>query len=824
MNRRTHRSVAQGTLVLAALALCTGLQAQVLIGTDGGTSVLPNTTISWSVGEPILGTGSTGNGAMSQGYQQPADRRIRCSVNGSAFCGSGSALVMITYSTARPFAPGNVFTAQLSDAFGSFVGPVPIGSVSATGSGTINAAVPAVAPGTAYRLRVVSSAPAIIGVDNGVDLTIGAAVPYYADVDGDGAGDPDSDTLTCAPPIGYVADNTDGCPADPLKSAPGQCGCGEVDTDTDNDLTADCNDGCPTDPTKTWEGICGCGIPDVDGDGNTVMDCLDGCPTDPDKVAPGVCGCGTPDTDTDGDATPDCNDQCPMDPNKTVPGSCGCGQAEPGSACNDGDPLTGNDLVNASCQCVGQPLDCAGVPGGSTLPGTPCDDGDANTINDVYGATCLCAGTPANAGVQLTLSTDAAAAQTSWEIIPQGGGTAVCSGSGYANNSTQVLGCPIVAGCYELRVLDSFGDGMGTGGYVLRDANGQRIIDNAGDGVFTFESRIANNGGFCLPLGTDRLRASRCDLEGLLPTDWVAAEENPAVSAQYGVGNQADDGYQFWFFNPDGGYSRRILVTHASASYLFPAGATRACHLGFAGIITNPLPQQQLLNVRVRSLVNGAYAAFGPACRLRIGAACTTTQLTNNPLSSEHSCGVTRSFGGSDKLFADAVPGANRYRFRFERIGGGFTRMIASSSRVLTLKWNMLPLVAGDSYTVTVAASYDAGATWCPAGSACTVAITAPASAQQRSEVSTSTELLVFPNPTRGDVVNVLADGLPIEATTAELAITDLFGKQVYTGQVPVADGAVRQVIDLSGRTASGVYLVVLRVEGTEQVRRLVVH
>jgi PKD repeat protein len=63
-------------LVLAALALCTGLQAQVLIGTDGGTSVLPNTTISWSVGEPILGTGSTGSGAMTQGYQQPAGKLI----------------------------------------------------------------------------------------------------------------------------------------------------------------------------------------------------------------------------------------------------------------------------------------------------------------------------------------------------------------------------------------------------------------------------------------------------------------------------------------------------------------------------------------------------------------------------------------------------------------------------------------------------------------------------------------------------------------------------------------------------------------------------
>ena len=47
-----------------------------------------------------------------------------------------------------------------------------------------------------------------------------------------------------------TCDLTDGCPNDPNKIAPGQCGCGVADTDFDNDGTADCNDGCPDDPDK----------------------------------------------------------------------------------------------------------------------------------------------------------------------------------------------------------------------------------------------------------------------------------------------------------------------------------------------------------------------------------------------------------------------------------------------------------------------------------------------------------------------------------------------------------------------------------------------
>lgn len=138
----------------------------------------------------------------------------------------------------------------------------------------------------------------------------------------------------------------DGCPTDPNKTAPGICGCGVSDGDTDGDSVADCNDGCPADPNKTAPGTCGCGVSDVDTDGDGVADCHDGCPADPNKSAPGTCGCGFSDVDTDGDSVADCQDDCPADPNKLAPGICGCGFSD---ADTDGDGV-------ADCQdlCPGE--------------------------------------------------------------------------------------------------------------------------------------------------------------------------------------------------------------------------------------------------------------------------------------------------------------------------------------------------------------------------------------------------------------------------------------------------------------------------------------
>jgi hypothetical protein len=81
---------------------------------------------------------------------------------------------LVDFTSTGTFGIGNIFTAQLSNALGSFASPVNIGTLASTANtGTISATIPCLtATGTAYRIRVISSNPAVNGADNGLNLSI----------------------------------------------------------------------------------------------------------------------------------------------------------------------------------------------------------------------------------------------------------------------------------------------------------------------------------------------------------------------------------------------------------------------------------------------------------------------------------------------------------------------------------------------------------------------------------------------------------------------------------------------------------------------------
>ena len=139
---------------------------------------------------------------------------------------------------------------------------------------------------------------------------------------------------TCVPSA-----NIDDCPLDELKTAPGICGCGVADLDTDADGVADCEDFCPNDIAKTEPGSCGCGNMEPNATG--VTSCDDECPASIEKELPGACGCAVLDTDSDGDGTADCNDLCPANPSPLALPETGC-VAPAASGGTDGAGTGGN--------------------------------------------------------------------------------------------------------------------------------------------------------------------------------------------------------------------------------------------------------------------------------------------------------------------------------------------------------------------------------------------------------------------------------------------------------------------------------------------------
>lgn len=81
--------------------------------------------------------------------------------------------ILIPFTATGTFGEGNVFSAELSDEDGTFGSPTVIGTLEGVTPGIISAVIPANTPSAAgYRIRIVSSDPAVEGSDNGQNISI----------------------------------------------------------------------------------------------------------------------------------------------------------------------------------------------------------------------------------------------------------------------------------------------------------------------------------------------------------------------------------------------------------------------------------------------------------------------------------------------------------------------------------------------------------------------------------------------------------------------------------------------------------------------------
>lgn len=189
----------------------------------------------------------------------------------------------------------------------------------------------------------------------------------------------------------------------------------------------------------------------------------------------------------------------------------------------------------------------------------------------------------------LELTTDAFGSETTWELT-RANGEPVATGGPYGDGAPTTVVEHIYAApaCYVFRLHDAGGNGIAGGGYVLKDWNGDRILDANG----AFGALSTTGAKFCLPLGPLELAGADCDDTGHSASDAVHCTNYPDAI-----------GYQFWTFDPHGSYGQRMNSTGPQL------GPNRLAQL----------PVDLELNIRVRAILPGnTYTAFGPACTFMI--------------------------------------------------------------------------------------------------------------------------------------------------------------------------------------------------------------
>ncbi|MCB0765406.1 MAG: T9SS type A sorting domain-containing protein, partial [Flavobacteriales bacterium] len=294
--------------------------------------------------------------------------------------------------------------------------------------------------------------------------------------------------------------------------------------------------------------------------------------------------------------------------------------------------------------------------------------------------------------------------------------------------------------------------------------------------------------------------------------------------------------YDFWFYDPNGGYSFIRERRHNDPDGFGSIGSPRTCHMQVNHwAAANHIPNLVPLNMRVRSVVNGEARSWGPACRFERNdqlATCPPTKLMDVPGNPFISCNVFRAFTtqSSQRLFARPIAGATQYEFRFSIPGEGVVVTRSTNLYYIPLGWtNATPLMNNITYTVDVRAMK--GGVWCAWGETCTVTICnsgqcggVSGGGQQNVALDVSDlGLMMWPNPNHGDQVHISLTGDLEDMNTVNIDLFDLSGKRVVAKVIPTLNGTFDTVLDLNGALAGGMYIVHITAGGKTFTERLVV-
>nr|MBP6414303.1 T9SS type A sorting domain-containing protein [Bacteroidia bacterium] len=228
-------------------------------------------------------------------------------------------------------------------------------------------------------------------------------------------------------------------------------------------------------------------------------------------------------------------------------------------------------------------------------------------------------------------------------------------------------------------------------------------------------------------------------------------------------------------------------------------------------------------DVEVRAKVGGVFGTFGNVCTVTTPASPLTALqpafCTNYPLpvfSSVVNC--------------IAVPGATNYRYHITGPAGydkTFTRNAPTTD--WRFSWTLLccgqqNMLPSTTYSVEVASN--TGGVWSAYGSSCTIVTPAsiPRYSYEDSGVTTEETILslsLFPNPAKGNELNIVVDGVSPNSSCI-LKINDLLGKTIYVASIENKESSVIK-LQPEITLPSGVYLVEAEINGSTLHKKLIV-
>jgi hypothetical protein len=402
------------------------------------------------------------------------------------------------------------------------------------------------------------------------------------------------------------------------------------------------------------------------------------------------------------------------------------------------------------------------------------------------------------------------------------------------NATTTTTHCLPAGGLYYFALSDGIGDGINAGSagsWQLQDALGRVLIGDDGAMSSISPDFPPTTGGYTnheihLPLGPCK--------------PWTTSPYN--VCGNFAMGLQSKlrctqlagvSNYQWEFLDPNRGYRRRVS---ASLNYItWLSMQAMPPRLGVRYFVRNR-PDQGVSGFADDNWGEGCEMAWSnttPFC----------TGLITTP-GNTFSCGVTRTWGGSSRIWAQPVIGAfpydangngvftdagdqaNAYHWRITG-PGGYLKDAWTTSYSLGLNWITQPMNVPGVYQVQV--EVQVGGVWrgfC--GPTCAVTIaTGPAQASVRAAWvgATGAEgvLQVWPNPVSDGRIHLQVDGLPADAGVVNVELFDATGRKVSASREAASASSYQGVMELDGSFGAGLYIVRLTAGGHAYTQRVVV-